>query len=593
MHHVFSLPCLYILSGTSHSGKKSFLDRCGIPHSMIVSEQLLYEQFFGGYPKGDQNVLYGHYISHARDIIANIVESRLSEKLTTFVNALLLTEKDRQYFAKIAEKYHMRCEVLLFDLNETRSREKNKKAFYIGPSLDRQFKIFENETTLPHRRIYKDDTGSLHVPKIEGAWDIVGDLHGNFNAFADVVKQLGYQANDDGGLRHPDGRKLLFLGDINDRGPCSVALLRLIKKNVEEYGHEWLMGNHEYTIIQYHHQLQKGQYDYRTMGASVTLKDWIHLSDSERNEMLNFLHRRPIFVTYERKGLKWILCHADIPFFDGIQVPKSVAIYGAKEQRTFENDRIFQENHSDKYDWRLIRGHDMPSHDIPENRVLSLENGGSFGGCVRYISIDKWADALANDETACWKDYGNDVATEFHFKSFCHSILPSFDIKNALRNREIEEYTINFKNFVGAYRKWTGRIIQEEFGVYWVIVDLLNQPVAWGPRCTQTIKRASKNVKLYHKNTLHLNAVPHDVRIAEKMPFVPRHVYDFIKSNGYTLYIYENKLVDAYKLQWSGHKISEEEKYDIAEKLGLQLCTMKDISEDEVYVLQRDFDLLK
>ena len=44
--------------------------------------------------------------------------------------------------------------------------------------------------------------------------DIVGDVHGEFAAFQSLLHRLGYR--DDG--FHPRGRRLVFVGDLCDRG---------------------------------------------------------------------------------------------------------------------------------------------------------------------------------------------------------------------------------------------------------------------------------------------------------------------------------------------------------------------------------------
>ena len=56
-----------------------------------------------------------------------------------------------------------------------------------------------------------------------GPFDIVGDVHGCRDELAALLGQLGYRADaaESAGsvLRHPQGRKVVFLGDLVDRGP--------------------------------------------------------------------------------------------------------------------------------------------------------------------------------------------------------------------------------------------------------------------------------------------------------------------------------------------------------------------------------------
>ena len=48
----------------------------------------------------------------------------------------------------------------------------------------------------------------------EGCLDIIGDIHGQYAALQALLRHLGY--DEDG--THPQGRHLILLGDLVDRG---------------------------------------------------------------------------------------------------------------------------------------------------------------------------------------------------------------------------------------------------------------------------------------------------------------------------------------------------------------------------------------
>ena len=62
-----------------------------------------------------------------------------------------------------------------------------------------------------------------------GPLDIVGDIHGEFEALRALMHHLGYDAQG----HHQDGRTLVFVGDFCDRGPNSPAVLVLVQQLVE------------------------------------------------------------------------------------------------------------------------------------------------------------------------------------------------------------------------------------------------------------------------------------------------------------------------------------------------------------------------
>ncbi|MEO1914747.1 MAG: metallophosphoesterase, partial [Myxococcales bacterium] len=57
----------------------------------------------------------------------------------------------------------------------------------------------------------------------------MGDIHGELGALVSLLKKLGY--DHDG--RHAQQRKLVFVGDLIDRGPDSPGVLRAVKRLVD------------------------------------------------------------------------------------------------------------------------------------------------------------------------------------------------------------------------------------------------------------------------------------------------------------------------------------------------------------------------
>lgn len=86
---------------------------------------------------------------------------------------------------------------------------------------------------------------SLIATLIDGAIDIVGDVHGEFDALRSLMQQLGYSDHGE----HPQNRRLVFLGDLCDRGPDSPAVIRLVRQLVEREHAQCLLGNHEINIL--------------------------------------------------------------------------------------------------------------------------------------------------------------------------------------------------------------------------------------------------------------------------------------------------------------------------------------------------------
>lgn len=86
---------------------------------------------------------------------------------------------------------------------------------------------------------------SLIQRLFDGPLDIVGDIHGEIDALRSLLGHLGY--DKDG--RHPQGRKLVFLGDLTDRGPDSPAVVDLVSMLIETGRAQCVLGNHDLNIL--------------------------------------------------------------------------------------------------------------------------------------------------------------------------------------------------------------------------------------------------------------------------------------------------------------------------------------------------------
>ena len=86
---------------------------------------------------------------------------------------------------------------------------------------------------------------SLIQPLPPGPLDIIGDVHGEYDALLSLLAQLGY--DQDG--QHPAQRHLVFVGDFVDRGPDSPAVLALARRLMASGRALAVSGNHEINLL--------------------------------------------------------------------------------------------------------------------------------------------------------------------------------------------------------------------------------------------------------------------------------------------------------------------------------------------------------
>jgi hypothetical protein len=79
----------------------------------------------------------------------------------------------------------------------------------------------------------------------EGPLDLVGDIHGEIEAMERLLALLGYRSDGS----HPEGRHLVFLGDLVDRGRDSIAVVAQVRDMVRAGHASCVLGNHELNLL--------------------------------------------------------------------------------------------------------------------------------------------------------------------------------------------------------------------------------------------------------------------------------------------------------------------------------------------------------
>jgi len=82
-------------------------------------------------------------------------------------------------------------------------------------------------------------------------YDIIGDIHGHADELEQLLQKMGYKRKN-GVYSHPEGRKVIFVGDFIDRGPKIRETLHLVRDMVVAGHAQAVMGNHEYNAVCFH-----------------------------------------------------------------------------------------------------------------------------------------------------------------------------------------------------------------------------------------------------------------------------------------------------------------------------------------------------
>ncbi|MFD2244890.1 metallophosphoesterase [Pontibacter ruber] len=96
----------------------------------------------------------------------------------------------------------------------------------------------------------KDHASNLILLEEHGPFHIIGDVHGCFEELLALLRKLNYTIEDDHQSKRyvvipPQGYKVVFVGDLVDRGPNSPEVLRLVMDMVEQGIAYCVSGNHD------------------------------------------------------------------------------------------------------------------------------------------------------------------------------------------------------------------------------------------------------------------------------------------------------------------------------------------------------------
>lgn len=130
-------------------------------------------------------------------------------------------------------------------------------------------------------------------PLFDGPVDVVGDVHGEIAALRNLLRILGHSERSE----HPEGRRLVFLGDLTDRGPDSPAVVAAVRQLVETGAAQCVLGNHDLNLLLGHEKYDNDWFFGRPFHAEDgTLVPQVLADDRIRRETLEFFRTLPLVL---------------------------------------------------------------------------------------------------------------------------------------------------------------------------------------------------------------------------------------------------------------------------------------------------------
>ncbi len=257
---------LVVLVGVSGSGKSTFA------RAHFKATEVISSDFCRGLVSDDENDQAA--TADAFDVLHYIAGKRLAAGRLTVVDATNVQAHARQPLVALARAHDALPVAIVLDLPHDvcvrRNADRPDRDF--GPQVIRRqhadlrrsikglqregFRAVhvlrtEEQVALASIRRTKMFSDLRHV---SGPFDVIGDVHGCRAELETLLGGLGYALDRDAnGLainaRHPAGRRVIFLGDLVDRGPDTPGVLRLAMGMVAAGTALAVVGNHEAKLL--------------------------------------------------------------------------------------------------------------------------------------------------------------------------------------------------------------------------------------------------------------------------------------------------------------------------------------------------------
>jgi protein phosphatase len=394
---------LVVLIGPSGAGKSTFASKHFLGTEVVSSDECR------GLVADDENDQEA--TTPAFKLLHFMAEKRLENRKLTVIDATNVRPEDRKSFVQIARKYHALPVSIVINPGERVCRDRNieRSDRQFGPhvvrnhirALKRGIRGLKREG---FRQLYElgsiDEIENVEVRRQPlwtdrrgdtGPFDVIGDIHGCCDELETLLNQLGYQVefSDQNGSRTckvipPEGRKAVFVGDLVDRGPRVMDVLRLVMSMVEDGSALCVVGNHEDKYLRW----LKGRKVKISHGLAETIAQLEEESQEFREKVRMFLDG--LVSHYWLDDGKLCVAHAGLSesmIGRASGAVRAFALYGETTGETDEFGFPVRYNWAGEYrgNAKVVYGHTPVVEAEWLNGTVCLDTGCVFGGMLTAL----------------------------------------------------------------------------------------------------------------------------------------------------------------------------------------------------------------
>ena len=390
---------LVVLVGVSGAGKSTFARRHFKPTEILSSD------YCRGLVSDDENSQAA--TRDAFDVLHFIARKRLAAGKLVVVDATNVQPDARKPLVQLAREFHCLPVAIVLDLPERIAEDRNKAR----PDRDFGAHVVRQQAQQLKRSLrglQREGFRTVHVLKTpeeidaavierqplwnnrrddHGPFDIIGDVHGCYDELVALLRNLGHEVDAAAAtVRITSGRKLLFLGDLVDRGPKTPDVLRLVMNAVASGSALCVPGNHDVKLM----RKLRGRDVQVTHGLAESLEQLAAESAAFRRDVADFIDR--LVSHYVLDDGKLVVAHAGMKESmqgRGSGAVREFALYGETTGETDELGLPVRHNWAAEYRGQamVVYGHTPVPEPEWLNRTVDIDTGCVFGGrltALRY-----------------------------------------------------------------------------------------------------------------------------------------------------------------------------------------------------------------
>ncbi|MEO8286437.1 MAG: AAA family ATPase [Chloroflexota bacterium] len=390
---------LIVLCGVSASGKSTFAARHFIPTEIVSSDEC--RALIADDPTNQR-------VSGSAFRLLNwLVSERLHFRRTTVVDSTALDRRFRNDMLKIAAEHKAPTMLILFDIDiETSIARDQSRPHPVGQKViesqyPRFIKALSDVYSQAWDRIILIPPGTSNDVTVtrqlgtfdqrhrHGPFDIIGDIHGCGEELLELLDKLGYRHDAEGDMSHPDGRTLIFLGDLADRGPCNVDVFELVMSLVGRDHAHYTPGNHCDKLMRY----LRGSKVSMSFGLATTVEEVEAREKIEpglKERIRRFISDAPTYLWLDDGKL--VVAHGGIKEeMVGKNNPKvkAMVLYGDTTGETNPDGTPVRVDWAANYHGTaaVVYGHTPVAAPEWRNNTINIDQGSVFGG---WLTALRW-----------------------------------------------------------------------------------------------------------------------------------------------------------------------------------------------------------